>query len=72
MKPMSVPPWEGQSHTDKLTHIREQLWDLLDELDADEFYAPTARMDAILEHVDALQLLSFREDPPAFLTRSVK
>lgn len=74
MKRTSVSPWEGQSIADAIEQIREQVADYIEELDNhDQAQLDlTARYKVVLEYLDALQLLLFREEPPAFLTRSVK
>jgi hypothetical protein len=74
VKRTSVSPWEGQSVADAIEQIREQVAEYLTELDNhDQAQLDiTARYRVVLEYLDALQLLLFREDPPAFLTKRVK
>lgn len=66
--------WEGQTVADAIEQIREQVSEHLKELDAHDQAQldTTARYKVVLEYLDALQLLLFRGDPPAFLTRRVK
>lgn len=84
-KPCEAPLFEGQSVADKLDHIRDEIEDLLEDLEGAEvelvdaargcstpYWSVKARHDAIIDAIDTLQLLLFREDPPAFLCRSVK